>query len=271
MPQPILKRSQRHPPQAAPSVHFPPSPSLSRTYATHSAQRYDRRCIEVAPNACELPARGCRTYYDLGNQHTPSGKALHPRAIAAQRAEAKYDNEAELERTPTRTSPYILLPVQPPIPSPYHQANHYPSYLSPPPPLVPDLSSSSDESDGFASPPPAPMLGYFAAPNVKSPYFGYPPPQPFYPSPTPPSPPSDRRRRPRRSPSRRPVEDGYDEEDLPGSFSHAGEFRAPPASPTTRDRSPKREGRSRKEKHSVGTLCRTLAGTSINDGCLGGF
>ncbi|KAF7297133.1 hypothetical protein MIND_00946200 [Mycena indigotica] len=310
MPQPILKRGQTtrappaHPPLLPHNVHFPSSPSLARTFATHSSTQYDRSPIEVSPNACELPARGCpgRTYYDgskpkSGNSHNPliTGKALHPRAIAAYDAQWTHEDgeddndETELERTPTRTSPYIPLPVQPPIPSPYYSMSpattpNFHSHL--PPPLIPDLSSSSDESDGFASPPPEPAIGYYGS---KYSYFGYPnapPPSQFYPPPISPppssSPPSsDRKRRSRRSsPRRQVIEDGYEEEDLPGSYSHAGAFsaRMPSISPP-RDRSMRKskdkEARSKKEKCTVSSLCRSLAGTSFRDGesegCLGGF
>nr|GAT56256.1 predicted protein [Mycena chlorophos] len=295
MPQPILKRPQggRHPPQVAPAVHF--SASNATVFATYSSARYDRSAIIVSTNECELPARGgCRTYYD--NKQHLAGKSLHPRALAAayeaqleDDAGQDDDDEAELERTPTRTSPYIPLPVDPLIPRSYLTHSTAQFVL---PPLVPDLSSSSDESDGFISPAPEPAAGYYGNPNLKL-HFGHPnipPPQPFYPSPIPMSsspPASDRKRRSRRSPSatRRPVvEDGYEEEDLPGSFSHAGDFTAArvPVAPAPRDRSTKkdkssskeREGRSRKEKCGVASICRSLAGTSFrdaNDGCLGGF
>lgn len=189
-PNPILKRARTvhedydpFPHLLNPSVHFPPSPSLTRTFSAHSATQYDRTPIQVAPNACALPARGCpgRTYYDSSAASNGRGGSLHPRALAAYEAQKQQledegddDDDEEAERTPTRTSPYIPLPVPPPIPnahpshaSPY-AATAYPystPFSSPatygyhtaqPPPLVPDLSSESDESDGFASPPPEP-------------------------------------------------------------------------------------------------------------------
>ncbi|KAF8589055.1 hypothetical protein K439DRAFT_495677 [Ramaria rubella] len=45
-------------------VHFPPTPTLSTTYPTHSKKTYDRRPLVVAPNECAIPERGCpgRTY-----------------------------------------------------------------------------------------------------------------------------------------------------------------------------------------------------------------
>ncbi|KAJ7058188.1 hypothetical protein C8F01DRAFT_1256067 [Mycena amicta] len=298
MPQPILKRAHSarppapsHPPLMSPQVHWPSSPALTRTFSAHSPAQYDRSPIQVTPNACELPARGCpgRTYYDGApsqSGHSPkhlfSGKTLHPRAIAAYEAqfaqeEADDDDETELERTPTRTSPYIPLPVPPPIPASYHP--NYPSYsVSPfPPPLVPDLSSSSDESDGFVSPPPETAAPYYGGASTKYPYFGYPNSPPYQPPPA--LYPSERKRRSRRPSPRRPiVQDGYEEEDLPGSFSHAGAFTARVASISPpRDRSKSssaKEGRSRKEKCAVASLCRSLAGTGFgndNEGCLGGF
>ena len=46
----------------SPHVHFPPTPRLVRPGITHSSSTYDRAPIEVSPNQCELPARGCRVY-----------------------------------------------------------------------------------------------------------------------------------------------------------------------------------------------------------------
>ncbi|KAF5353517.1 hypothetical protein D9756_007857 [Leucocoprinus leucothites] len=117
-PRPILKRSSSSSSTAEKhAVHFPPSPSLTRTFVAHSPAAYDRSPIVVGPNICALPERGGRTYV-LDEQSSPtssrrrssskSGRVLHPRAIR--------DN----------------------IPSM--------------PSLIPDLSSESDESDGFPSP-----------------------------------------------------------------------------------------------------------------------
>ncbi|KAJ3749774.1 hypothetical protein EV361DRAFT_922112 [Lentinula raphanica] len=139
-PRPILKRS----PTACPendselpfygiqAVHFPPSPSLSRFYHAHPSSIYDRSPIVVSANACALPERGCpgRTY--TLDERTPStsqqpmslappprGGHLHPRALSQR-------------------------------PAQYLQ-NEIPPHC---PPLIPDLSSESEESDGFISPPP---------------------------------------------------------------------------------------------------------------------
>ncbi|KAI0060950.1 hypothetical protein BV25DRAFT_815569 [Artomyces pyxidatus] len=146
LPRPILKHSPHSystPAQAADAlflripaprttnnVRFPPSPTLTRTFSAYSPSTYDRSPIVVLPNTCALPARGCpgRTYLpgDAPAPHSPSqtrkramkckSKTLHPRAAA-------------LATPPADEAPSI------------------------PPPLVPDLSSESDESDGFTSPP----------------------------------------------------------------------------------------------------------------------
>jgi hypothetical protein len=134
-PRPILKRtpssfdrapksSNDHPHHA---VHFPPtSCPTTHTYQVYSSTAYDRSPIVVSPNTCALPARGCpgRTY-NL-EEHEPQtlrryqfgSHEAHPRAFALQRA------DAGRQSTPS-----------------YHI----------PPPLIPDLSSESDESDGFSS------------------------------------------------------------------------------------------------------------------------
>jgi hypothetical protein len=65
MPRPCLKPPHPNPGSSPPSshkVHFPPSPSIASTYATHSSSVYDRAPIAVSPNVCALPERGDRTY-----------------------------------------------------------------------------------------------------------------------------------------------------------------------------------------------------------------
>lgn len=140
-PRPILKPSafsqpnhpHRHqqPASAHPSVHFPPSPSLTRTFLVHSASAYDRSPIVVSQNDCALPERGCpgRTYFEDSaasrqRQHTHHmsiSKGYHPRAFSSPSS--------------TLGSNYGV------------------------PLLVPDLSSESDESDGVASlPPPSSII-----------------------------------------------------------------------------------------------------------------
>jgi hypothetical protein len=160
-PRPILKRASPPPscssspssPPVRPShhdrvrshtavVHFPPSPTLTRTFAVYSAASYDRSPIVVGPNTCALPERGCpgRTYtleerevapceiapcsYDKG-----AGRSKHPRSMSNQALGLHFGDE---DRKLSIATPY-------------------PSDL--PPPLVPDLSSSeSDESDGVRIP-----------------------------------------------------------------------------------------------------------------------
>ncbi|KIJ60934.1 hypothetical protein HYDPIDRAFT_116629 [Hydnomerulius pinastri MD-312] len=153
-PRPILKQHQAsssyvHAMSKSPdrlhAVHFPPSPTLTRTYVVHSSLAYDRSPIIVAPNTCALPERGCpgRTYTldeDRFKSSSPpkrrshnNGIHLHPRAVSNHPMSNSPPRTSGVEedplRTPTRT--FSLLP----------------------PPLIPDLSSESDESDGFTSPP----------------------------------------------------------------------------------------------------------------------
>ena len=106
LPRPILKHSsQSHPDlstdsplslhltrQCRNTVHFPPSPTLTRTFSAHSPSTYDRTPIVVLPNICALPARGCpgRTYIpgcSVPSPHSATGspdshsrgKHMHPR------------------------------------------------------------------------------------------------------------------------------------------------------------------------------------------------
>jgi hypothetical protein len=154
LPRPILKLpSQFHPDptddkslslpskQYRNTVHFPPSPILSRTFSAHSSSAYDRSPIVVLPNICALPARGCpgRTYIPgctaPSSSHISSN--LHAQEVAL-KAGGKHMH-------PRRALGLALVPE-----STSEQAT---STSTIPPPLVPDLSSESDESDGFASPP----------------------------------------------------------------------------------------------------------------------
>ncbi|KZT66261.1 hypothetical protein DAEQUDRAFT_740126 [Daedalea quercina L-15889] len=127
-----------------PVVRFPARPALSKTFSAHSSTQYDRSPIVVQPNSCALPARGCpgRTYTldDAASTFSPrqsscrkrspsrAGRHLHPRAASALPV-AHHADEEDDDPTP-RASPHAPLPA-----------------------LVPDLSSESDESDGFTSPP----------------------------------------------------------------------------------------------------------------------
>ncbi|KAF8728470.1 hypothetical protein AX14_006596 [Amanita brunnescens Koide BX004] len=120
-PRPILKRHDHPSPTPSPShhaVHFPPSPALTRIFSAHSPAAYDRSPIVITPNSCTLPERGCpgRTYYS---------------AEESARA-GLYMNRANNARAVhPRTLSYQSRPCDIP------------------PPLVPDLSSESEESDGF--------------------------------------------------------------------------------------------------------------------------
>ena len=58
----IISSSGPHHPALDPHVHFPPSPTISSTYITHSPATYDRAPIVVSQNTCELPERGRRVY-----------------------------------------------------------------------------------------------------------------------------------------------------------------------------------------------------------------
>ncbi|KAF4611417.1 hypothetical protein D9613_003839 [Agrocybe pediades] len=128
-PRPILKRSvstadkqqRHHHTSSSHGVHFPPSPALTRTFTVHSSSTYDRSPIVVSPNTCALPERGCpgRTY-ELDEQVQPRQRGIrcardyHPRALS-------FASRPAASSVPTTV-----------------------------PPLVPDLSSESEESDGFS-------------------------------------------------------------------------------------------------------------------------
>ena len=141
-----------HPPP--PQVHFPPTPALTQTHYTHSGKSYDRAPIVVMPNECALPERGCRIYSSGRGSHSGEGRPVgggkhpHPRV-----AEASSDG-----RIPSYYGP---------VPGP-HQASSSMASRGPPP-LVPDLSSESEESDGVVSPPPE----YHSSSHGQQSHHGY--------------------------------------------------------------------------------------------------
>jgi len=124
-PKPILKRAvtecvrktDSYDTQGYPSrthgVHFPPSPA-TRTYSAYSAAAYDRSPIVVAPNSCALPERGGRTY--------------------------------TLDESQPRRGISFARDFHP-------RALAFASSRPAVPQLIPDLSSESEESDGWSAPP----------------------------------------------------------------------------------------------------------------------
>ena len=104
-------------------VHFPPTPSLSSVYTTHSPRTYDRAPIAISPNVCALPERGGRTY-------TPASES----SPKFQRKGSYFHPDAHEACEPEPINDYT--PASPPLC---------------PPPLIPDLSSDSDESDGVGN------------------------------------------------------------------------------------------------------------------------
>lgn len=155
-PRPILKRSsQSHPdnptndktpplhiPRHCPNtVHFPPSPVLARTFSAYSSSTYDRSPIVVLPNICALPARGCpgRTY--LPGCTVPLSPSTSPDS---------YAHKAALKAKGTHMHPRRAFSFGL-VPQPTPDCATGP--LAVPPPLVPDVSSESDESDGLMNSP----------------------------------------------------------------------------------------------------------------------
>ncbi|KAH7911627.1 hypothetical protein BJ138DRAFT_980587, partial [Hygrophoropsis aurantiaca] len=118
----------------SPHVHFPPTPTLTSTYTTHSPTSYDRTPAIVPPNQCALPKRNDRVLTGTSTPHdcmTPQ----HPYARAHGEAKGSYFHprafEACAPELPVNTSAQLH-----------------------PPPLIPDASSESDDSDGPVITPP---------------------------------------------------------------------------------------------------------------------
>jgi len=137
-PKPILKRAvseQVHKTDHSKGTHgvrFPPCPATC-TFSVYSAAAYDRSPIIVTPNSCALPERGGRTY-NLEESQPRRGisfaRDFHPRALAFASSRS--------------TSPHSSIDAT---------INEKPAVYPPLPSLIPDLSSESDESDGFYGPP----------------------------------------------------------------------------------------------------------------------
>lgn len=270
LPRPILKRTpppsyqqqQQHHHHHA--VHFPPSPSLTRTFSAHSSASYDRSPIVVSPNNCALPERGCpgRTYLldDPASAQNPpcSGRRgyayasdFHPRALAFASARPSSPlrqppPKDDPERTPTLTYPSL-------------------------PQLIPDLSSESDESDSFpsnllANPTQSYGLHGLAVPTSRYEEHNSYTPVDVYGSSTSPSalsflpyPPSP------------PINPSY-----PYDYSCEEEVKQKPrrrrGERERKHESSRDPDRIRTKNRSTASLCKSMSSFSISDdGCLGGF
>ncbi|KAL1662153.1 hypothetical protein GGG16DRAFT_115737 [Schizophyllum commune] len=120
-PERAFPTSSSGPPTPSRGVHFPPSPRLTRTFSAHPPSDYDRSPIIVAPNTCALPERFGRIY--TGEEDKATARS------------------ARSPRVESRSNGYGF---------PAHPQYGY----APCPPLTPDASSESDDSDACASPPP---------------------------------------------------------------------------------------------------------------------
>lgn len=161
-PRPILKHQQTAPnygraigsPERLHVVHFPPSHTLTRTYSAYPPSTYDRSPIVVAPNTCALPERGCpgRTYTldedrparsSSPPKRSQHGIHLHPRAVFNHQSHVSPSKLGDFDDG-SQCAPWRSSPTQPP--------------------LIPDLSSGSDENDG--SPPDSHNASFKPAPSI---------------------------------------------------------------------------------------------------------
>lgn len=265
-PRPILKRThsdeRRHSPPYSHGVHFPPSSGLARTFDAYSASTYDRSPIVVSPNTCALPERGCpgRTY--TADDSSCYAYTNSVRKTAASRGEHAHPRLLQSSSTLV-----------------YHRSESFsnPPSSSLPPPLIPDLSSESEESDGFISRPsqtsfprrPSPASPTSQNDKYLSSYTYHPE---IYPS-LMTSSPSEIKVRRRRSSRERGERlrsssiHGRDEVDDPGyedDFEYSS--RCSPLSPTPRPKKHRTRG-------SISALTQSMSSFNMQDdvGCLGGF
>jgi len=239
-------------------VHFPPSPTICTTFEVHSAQIYDRSPIQVGPNSCAMPARGCpgRTYYKDEEEEEQY------------RFCSRFLRAAELESKRDQAHPRALVDA---------------AKILPLPQLIPDLTTSeSEESDGFISPPPESTFSgklnindtvLLEPPTYLLPAFPMVPyvlePQPK-PRPIPSRPKARRSRSSSSSPTNR-----HHELDEDSGYVEDNELAT---TPTNRRSSPPSPVLTTSKKCRVATLrtqlCKALSfqtDASPDDGCLGGF
>jgi hypothetical protein len=95
--------------EVSPHVHFPPTPTLTSTFITHSSTVYDRTPAEVLPNTCALPGRHEREFVDtslprrprrLWDREGPQGGYFQPRGYEARSIEPSESDDSDVVRTP---------------------------------------------------------------------------------------------------------------------------------------------------------------------------
>ena len=105
--------------EVSPHVHFPPTPTLTSTFITHSSTVYDRTPAEVLPNTCALPGRHEREFVDtslprrprrLWDREGPQGSYFQPRGYEARTIEPSgLSPRFSLSDTmPNNLSPHML-------------------------------------------------------------------------------------------------------------------------------------------------------------------
>jgi hypothetical protein len=106
--------------QVSAHVHFPPTPTLTSTFITHSSSVYDRTPAEVAPNTCALPGRHEREFVDASYPRRPrrmwdwdregsQGSYFQPRGSEGRSIEPSESDDSDVVRTP----PEPALPCHP--------------------------------------------------------------------------------------------------------------------------------------------------------------
>lgn len=98
-------------------VHFPPTPTLTSTYTTHSSATYDRSPVSISPNQCALPGRHEREF--VGSDDSRSyptaeikGSYFHPRAYEACTPEPSVYYESDSLVTPPPDTVGRRIPVR---------------------------------------------------------------------------------------------------------------------------------------------------------------
>ena len=137
-------------------VHFPPTPTLTSTFTTHSSSAYDRTSVVVPPNACALPGRHEReVFVDNAPSRRPSSTShsSHSRRARAPSPKGSYFHPRAYEACAPENYPQATWPSSMPSPG------HFPLPPFPPPQLIcdtlhdPSSDSESSSSDSQVSTP----------------------------------------------------------------------------------------------------------------------
>ncbi|KAG7451892.1 uncharacterized protein BT62DRAFT_1071097 [Guyanagaster necrorhizus] len=132
----------------SPHVHFPPSASLTSTFATHSPDSYDRTAIIVSPNFLELPGRGDRVY-----SPTLEASGSHDKVLTSPLEDGPFQGDIGLDPPRRSKRRSILRQLDVPQRSPVNLAKALKTYPRSPYPTANFIGLDVDAEDSDAGAP----------------------------------------------------------------------------------------------------------------------